>query len=246
MRAANSKALSLGLHGAALGILLFLTTRSMESPPRMRDVLPVTGLLRWRPQPAAAEHSGGSNRSSMPARRGAPPPRARRRFIPPSASAEPKLPMAVGGVLDAPAIQIDIAAAGDPASALLAGGFGNKGGNGIGNRPDGPGIGSGDSGPPDFSSSAGRGRLTPPVLIFQVEPEFSEEARKAKYQGMVLLAIEVDTSGRPGNIRVLQRLGMGLDERAIEAVSRWRFRPGMRDGRAVVSSATVQVSFRLL
>jgi protein TonB len=154
--------------------------------------------------------------------------------------------MAITVVFDTPAIQIDTAGLGDPASNVVEGALGNKGGSGIGNRPDGAGIGYGGSGPAGFSSSAGRSRLTPPLLIFEVEPEFSEEARKAKYQGTVLLATEVDTSGRPVNVRVLQGLGMGLDEKAIEAVSRWRFRPGLRDGRAVVTSATVQVSFRLL
>jgi TonB family protein len=79
-----------------------------------------------------------------------------------------------------------------------------------------------------------------------VEPEFSEAARKAKYQGVVVLAIEVDASGHPRNLRVLEQLGLGLDEKAIEAVSQWRFRPGYQDGRPVVTSATVQVSFRLM
>jgi protein TonB len=246
MRAGNSQALSLGLHGAAVGVLLFLTSRSIESPPRARDAVGVIAPLRWRPPPAAADRSGGSNRTSLPARRGAAPPRARRTFVPPSSAPQPKLPMAITVVFDTPSVPIDMSAIGDPASNVLVGVFGNKGGSGIGNRPDGAGIGHGGSGPPGISSSAGRGRLTPPLLIFEVEPEFSEEARKAKYQGTVLLAIEVDTSGRPVNIRVLQGLGMGLDEKAIEAVSRWRFRPGLRDGRAVVTSATVQVSFRLL
>ena len=85
-----------------------------------------------------------------------------------------------------------------------------------------------------------------PELIYKVEPEFSEEARKAKYQGVVVLAIQVDTSGRVRNPRVLQHLGLGLDERAIEAVSQWRFRPGRQDGKAVPTEALVQVTFQLL
>ena len=79
-----------------------------------------------------------------------------------------------------------------------------------------------------------------------MDPEFSEEARQAKYQGMVLLAIEVDASGHPANIRVLQGLGMGLDEKAIQAVSQWRFRPGLQNGKPVATPATIQVIFRLL
>jgi len=79
-----------------------------------------------------------------------------------------------------------------------------------------------------------------------VDPEFSEEARKAKYQSTVLVAIEIDTSGHPANLRILQGLGMGLDEKAIEAVSQWPFRPGLQDGKPTVTRATVQVTFRLL
>ena len=59
-----------------------------------------------------------------------------------------------------------------------------------------------------------------------MEPEYSEEARKAKYQGTVLLYIEVDTDGRATNIRVVRSLGLGLDEKAIEAVKKWKFKPG--------------------
>ena len=244
MRTHKSEALSLGLHGAGLGILLLLTSRSINSPPRARDAVSVIAPLRWHTRSNAPERAGGSNRSSLPARHGSPPPKARRTFIPPVSAPQPKLPILISVIFDSPAIQI--APIGDPESRLLAGAFGDKGGNGIGDRPSGLGIGDSSSGPSGISSTA-RGRATtPPVLIFQVEPEFSDEARKAKYQGMVLLAIEVDTSGYPANIRVLQGLGMGLDEKAMEAVSRWRFRPGLRNGRPVVTSATVQVSFRLL
>ncbi len=154
------------------------------------------------------------------------------------------MPMTV--VFDSPTIRIEPSAIGDPSSQLLAGAFGDKGGTTIGNRPDGPGIGPGASGPPGISSSPSGRSITPPVLIFQVDPEFSEEARKAKYQGTVLLAIEIDTSGHPANLRILQGLGMGLDEKAIQAVSRWRFRPGLQNGKPAVTSATVQVTFRLL
>ncbi len=82
--------------------------------------------------------------------------------------------------------------------------------------------------------------------MYKVEPEFSEEARKAKHQGVVVLSIEVDARGNVRNVRVQQSLGLGLDEKAIEAVSRWRFRPGLFDGKPVATEATVQVNFQLL
>ena len=249
MRIINSQALSLGLHAAGLGILFFLTARSrLIQPPaaRGRDVVPLIAPRRVQEARTATERSGGSNQTLLPARRGAPPPKATRTFIPPKAPTDPKLPMPITVAFDSPTIQIDTSAIGDPGSKLLEGGLGNQGGPGIGDRSRGKGIGPGPTGPPGISSTTSGRATTPPKLIYQVEPEFSEEARKAKFQGMVLLEIDVDTSGRATNIRILQGLGLGLDEKAIEAVSKWRFRPGLTNGRAVVTSATVEVNFRLL
>jgi TonB family protein len=79
-----------------------------------------------------------------------------------------------------------------------------------------------------------------------VEPEFSEDARKAKYSGLVILAIEVDTTGHARAFRVIQSPGLGLEQKAIDAVTQWRFRPGYQDGKPVVTGATVEVNFRLL
>jgi len=182
----------------------------------------------------------------LPTRKGAPPPKGMRTFIPPTTARDPKLPMPVTVAFDSPTIRIDSSAIGDPASLLASGAFGNRGGPGIGDGLPGPGIGRDISGPRGIGSSRPGTKITPPMLVFKVEPEFSEEARKAKYQGTVLLAIEVDTNGHARNLRVLRALGLGLDERAIEAVSRWLFRPGVQDGKPVVTSATVEVNFRLL
>jgi TonB family protein len=86
----------------------------------------------------------------------------------------------------------------------------------------------------------------PPVLIFKMEAEYPEEARKAKYQGTVLLDVEVDDSGQVVNLRVARSLGLGLDQKAIDAVKRWRFRPAMKDGRPIGVEIQVEVNFRLL
>ena len=90
------------------------------------------------------------------------------------------------------------------------------------------------------------GSATPMKLVFKVEPEYSEEAREAKHQGTVVLAIQVGEDGRAHNIRVIRSLGLGLDEKAIEAVRQWRFNPGMCNGQAVDVKASVEVNFRLL
>jgi TonB family protein len=85
-----------------------------------------------------------------------------------------------------------------------------------------------------------------PALTFQVDPEYSEEARKAKYSGVVVLSIEVDQTGHTRNLRVAKGVGLGLDEKAIEAVKQWRFKPGLKNGKPVIVRAQVEVNFRLL
>ena len=87
--------------------------------------------------------------------------------------------------------------------------------------------------------------VSKPAVIFKVDPEYSDEARKAKYGGgAVMLSITVDPEGRAQDIHVVKSLGMGLDEKAIEAVQKWKFRPGMSNGVAVNASATIEVNFR--
>jgi TonB family protein len=87
--------------------------------------------------------------------------------------------------------------------------------------------------------------VTPPRVIYQTDPEFSEEARKAKYQGTCVLGLIVDASGRPTAIRVINALGMGLDEKAIESVKNWKFEPGKKDGHDVSVEIAVEVDFHL-
>ncbi|MEI9813195.1 MAG: energy transducer TonB [Acidobacteriota bacterium] len=88
--------------------------------------------------------------------------------------------------------------------------------------------------------------MSAPVPLSKPEPEYSEEARKAKHQGEVLLTVVVDEKGMPQQITVKKSLGLGLDEKAIEAVQKWRFKPGMKDGKPVAVQATIAVSFHLL
>jgi TonB family protein len=125
------------------------------------------------------------------------------------------------------------------------GGIGTGKGGGIGSG-NGPGIGPGSGGGISGGVFHVGGGVTAPTLVAKVEPEYSEEARKAKYQGTVLLYVEVDPNGRAQNIRVLHSLGLGLDERAIKAVKRWKFRPGTKDGKPVTVAAQIEVNFRLL
>ena len=90
------------------------------------------------------------------------------------------------------------------------------------------------------------GAVTAPILISKVEPEYSEEARGAWYQGTVVVAVTVDTDGTTQDMRVVRSLGLGLDEKALQAISQWKFKPGARDGQPVPVMATIEVNFRLL
>ena len=84
------------------------------------------------------------------------------------------------------------------------------------------------------------------MLVYKREPEYSEEARRAKYQGTFTLFIEIGTDGYADNVRTLHMLGLGLDEKAIEAVLQWRFKPAMKDGKPIRIGVSVEVNFRLL
>jgi TonB family protein len=85
-----------------------------------------------------------------------------------------------------------------------------------------------------------------PALLFKFEPEYSDEARIAKWQGTVVLGVNIDASGQVTDIKVTRSLGLGLDEKAIEAVKKWKFKPGTKDGQPVPAQAQVDVNFRLL
>ncbi|MCE5310340.1 MAG: M56 family metallopeptidase [Acidobacteriales bacterium] len=90
------------------------------------------------------------------------------------------------------------------------------------------------------------GGVQPPSVIHKVEPKMTPEARDAKFEGSVLLSIEVDTQGVPRNIKVIRGSKYGLTESAIEAVKQWRFKPGSKNGRPVRVRALIEVNFRLV
>jgi periplasmic protein TonB len=88
--------------------------------------------------------------------------------------------------------------------------------------------------------------ITDPVATYKPAPQYSEEARKAKLEGSVLVSVVVGQDGKPINAKVLRPLGLGLDERALEAVvAHWRFNPGMKDGKPVAVQTQLEIPFRL-
>jgi TonB family protein len=201
---------------------------------------------------------GGGDHSPLPASKGRLPKAAPRQFTPPMAvvhNMDPKLAMEPSIIAppDTRLPDVNMAQYGDPLAKIGAASNGPGSGAGIGTGKGG-GVGSGSGvgfGPGEGGGIGGGvfrvgGGVTAPSLLFKVEPEYSEEARKAKYQGTVLLYVEVDAGGRAQNIRVLHSLGLGLDEKAMEAVKKWKFRPGYKDGKPVRVVAEVEVNFRLL
>ena len=90
------------------------------------------------------------------------------------------------------------------------------------------------------------GPVSAPKVLSQKEPVYTETARAAKMQGAVVLTLVVDEEGLARDFQVTRALGFGLDEKAIEAVQQWKFRPGMKDGKPVPVIATIEVNFRLL
>jgi TonB family protein len=90
------------------------------------------------------------------------------------------------------------------------------------------------------------GATTPPRAIYRPDPEYTEEARKAKVNATVMTQVIVGADGKARDVKVIRPVGYGLDEKAIEAVATWRFKPGMKNGAPVNVMATIETNFRLL
>ena len=254
----RARLLSLLLHGIAIVLLVSVSSHSGHR----FAVQQFARLIDTRTGPLIAPYlgrggGGGGARAPLPAPRGSLPKSATRQFVPPSETppeSKPVLMMEAALVAPRDATLPDpiLTRIGDPLGRIgppsggpgKHGGIGEGEGGGVGPHR-GPGFGDRDGGGVSFSGSVG-GRLVAPVVLYKVDPEFSEEARKAKYQGVVVLAIEVGADGKAHAIRVVSGLGLGLDEKAMEAVSQWKFKPAMRNGRLVTASATIEVNFRLL
>jgi TonB family protein len=143
------------------------------------------------------------------------------------------------GVKSSPNVRLDSNGTGS------GGGMGSGSGGGMGSGT-GNGYGPGSGGNTGGGLYHVGGGVSAPVALNSVEAEFSDEARRAKYQGVCLISLIVDAQGNPQNPRVIRALGMGLDEKAIEAVRKYKFKPAMKDGKTPVPvMITVEVNFRL-
>src|SRR5581483_12270962 len=227
-RGRTSAALSLCIHACGLALLLLIGVYNppREAPPQKRDFIPLAPLRLPRAFIQREGGGGGGNHSLTPASKGHPRKPAHRIFIAPMLVAqnlrpklviEPAMKLSENLTPPLPVIGIPTGVSGPPSS-----GPGDGGGIGRGHGPGpGDGNGPGDDGY-GGPGAGGRPRITPPVLVWKCDPEYSEEARKAKYQGIVMLRVDIGVDGRPQNVRVDEPLGLGLDEKAIEAVRTWK------------------------
>ncbi len=254
----RSSLISVLIHAAVI-ILLLIAGRVRPLPPGMTRVtlLVPRDISEYLPRVVHMGGGGGGTRDPIPASKGKLPSLALRQFTPPTAvirnynplvSIEPTLvgpPQIMAALPDLPY--------GDPngVSGPPSNGPGRNGGIGTGDHGGvgdnrGPGSGPGDDGGVSSGQTHILGSIVAPILLTKVDPEYTDEARQARLQGIVMLHIDVDTRGLPTNIKVVQGLGLGLDQRAVEAVRQWKFHAGTMNGKPAVMSAEVQVTFRLL
>lgn len=249
---------SLGIHVGVFALLIFgVTNPGVQKAVRQKFVLVAPSLRAYVPKAnTLAGGGGGGAREALPVSAGQVPRPALKQFVPPQITDHtPLLAMnpSIVAPPDAPLPPSSLNNWGDPLAKLMnaangngsGGGMGNGGGGGLGPGQDsgyGPGEGGGIAGGV-FRAGGG---VSAPVVLAKVDPEYSEEARKAKYSGTVLLSVIVDAEGRARDVRVTKSLGLGLDEKAMEAVLKWKFRPGSRNGIAVNVRALIEVNFRLL
>ena len=252
---------SILIHIAAIGLLLLIgTNKAVQQVVKQQIDLIAPDLAPYKPtvkKDAMHGGGGGGDRSPTPVSKGKLPKLANKQFVPPMIShvEDPKLVMDPTLIIqpDANIPKVNMDQLGDPLakSGLASNGFGAGGGMGSG-RGGGVGPGSGPGFGPGSGGNMGGGAyrigggVSPPQILSKIEPEYSEEARKAKFQGVVVLQIVVDEKGNPRDIKILRPLGLGLDQKAIDAVEKWKFSPGKKDGKPVPVFAQIEVNFRLL
>ena len=263
---------SLTLHAIAIGAVIALTILASRTPvvekPKEEVTIVAPPLSDYQPvmQPQVAKKQlagggGGGDRAKIFESKGHLPKIAPEQFTPPTVeirNEKPKLAMDAT-VVAPPNVKLpdnpNLPNLGNPMSSRVSGPVSNGPGvgGGIGSGTHG-GVGSGTG--PGFGPGQGGGfgggvyrvgeiGVSAPVPKFVPDPDYSEEARKAKYQGTVTLYAIIGTDGKPRSLKVVHSLGMGLDEKAMEKVRTWLFEPGKKDGQAVAVAMNIVVDFHL-
>jgi protein TonB len=258
------KLISVSIHGLVVLLALVPWATSVPKTAKVNE----TAVLVYTPQnlilPLTPDQNksggggGGGRKTVTPPSLGKLPRATDKQIVPPDPE-PPKNPdpkLIVEPTVVAPQLaqlpQINLLNLGDPngvpgppsAGPGVGGGIGTGQGRGVG-EGKGPGVGPGEGGGNGGGPFRVGGGVTPPTILSRVEPQYSEEARKARYQGTVVLEAVVKKDGTVDILRVVRSLGFGLDENAIQALKQWRFKPGMRNGIPVDVALNIEVNFNL-
>ena len=251
-RSPASAAFAIGAHVVIiLLIALFIASQMKVMNTAKKDI--ATIVVPQTPPPILPKlqqiGGGGGQHDLAPVSKGRLPDLAQKQLIAPKAppTVAPKLAVVPTVVVqkDLKMATNDMPNLGAPSSSLNGVSLGNGTGTGIGSG-NGSGIGPGSGGNTGGGPMHVGGGVSMPVVLYQPDPEFSEEARKAKFSGDVMVYLWIDTDGKPSHVRVVRGVGMGLDEKAVEAVRQYRFRPAMKDGKPVQVDLYVHVDFTIL
>ena len=245
----TSTAIAVVIHALIILLIAWMMVKHISMGTKAVTTLVPVELLTPPPAPprAQAMGGGGGQRGPTPVTKGTPPKFADMQIVPPKAP-----PMVDPKIKIEPTIEVqkDVKMAsslpqiGVANSPIIGMSMGNGSGTGLGSG-NGSGLGPGSGGNTGGGPRRIGGGVSAPQLIYQVEPEFSEEARKAKVAGNVLVNLWVDTNGLPSHVRVIRGVGMGLDEKAVEAVRQYKFRPAMENGKPVLVELNVEVNFQI-
>lgn len=258
------KLFSVFAHVLVVSLALVPWATSLPMAPKVNETAvvvytPQNLVLPLTPDQRDSGGGGGGGRKTLtPPSLGKLPRAADKQLVPPDPE-PPKNPdpkLIVEPTVVAPQLaqlpQINLLNLGDPngvpgppsAGPGVGGGIGTGQGRGVG-EGKGPGVGPGEGGGNGGGPFRVGGGVSPPTIVSRVEPQYSEEARKARYQGTVVLEAIVRRDGTVDILRVIRSLGFGLDENAIQALKQWRFRPGMRNGVPVDVALNIEVNFNL-
>jgi protein TonB len=251
-RSPTSTAIAVGAHVLVILLIAFFVARrvTVKAPPKVEMTQLIAPPVPPPPiAPKATQIGGGGGQHDLaPVTKGHLPKLAQEQIVPPKAppTIPPKLAVEPSVV-----VQKDLKMAdntmpnmGDPSSSLKGFSMGNGSGTGIGSGK-GAGIGPGEGGNTGGGPMHIGGSVRPPSVLKSVDPEFSEEARKAKFSGNVQVYLWVDEQGNPSHVRVVRGVGMGLDEKAVEAVRQYKFKPAMQNGKPVKVDLYIDVNFQI-
>jgi len=250
-RDARSTTAAMLLHVAAIALFFFWGARAIHENMVAKQ-MELTAILTPPPMAPAKDTmgGGGGQRGATPVTKGQLPKFTAVQITPPKAPPmeQPKIHMPDPSI----EVQTNLKMAnsnmpnlGMPNSPLIGTSMGNGTGSGLGSG-NGSGLGPGSGG--NYGGGGLRkigGGVSSPVVLYAPEPEFSEEARKAKFMGVVLVNLIVDSQGHPQNVHVLRGVGMGLDGKAVDAVKQYRFKPAMENGKPVPVELNVEVNFQI-